>query len=289
MQSESTEPRGPTKMLGDDRKPDHPAARQILGILAQGNYESASGARVRIAQEQSAAEEGTVLYSPERLAGLSMPSRESDPAVVEVRAATTQEASFELAREGDVCALNFASARNPGGGFFGGARAQEEELCRCSGLYRTLLHAEDYYLANRAEKSLLYTDHVIYSPRVPFFRVWSQDHFLEAPFLVSVITAPAPNAGAMARKRKNDSRHIEPTFDRRWEHVLAVAADQRQRRLVLGAWGCGAFLNEPEMVARRARRALKRFRSAFDHVVFAIPTFTRRSEANLKTFQRALG
>jgi uncharacterized protein (TIGR02452 family) len=41
--------------------------------------------------------------------------------------------------------------------------------------------------------------------------------------------------------------------------------------LVLGAWGCGVFKNDPEQIAELFRSALAgRFRGAFTHVVFAV-------------------
>ncbi|CAM5555897.1 TIGR02452 family protein [Streptomyces avidinii] len=43
------------------------------------------------------------------------------------------------------------------------------------------------------------------------------------------------------------------------------------RRLVLGAWGCGVFRNDPEQVAEAFRGLLAgRFAGAFDRVVFGI-------------------
>src|SRR5262249_60941792 len=99
---------------------------------------------------------------------------------------------YEDEGEQNAVALNFASARNPGGGFLGGAKAQEEDLARRSALYACLLTQRPYYDANRAERSLLYTDHIIYSPSVPFFRDRALD-LVESPFCASIITAPAPN------------------------------------------------------------------------------------------------
>src|SRR6185312_12808515 len=101
--------------------------------------------------------------------------------------------------EPHVVALNFASAKNPGGGFLGGAKAQEEDLCRCSALYTCQLTQSAYYEVNRATSSMLYTDNIIYSPDVPFFRD-DRLQLLDEPFTVSIITAPAPNAGQAALK-----------------------------------------------------------------------------------------
>ena len=196
-----------------------------------------------------------------------------------------------LATHQDVVVLNFASARNPGGGFLGGAKAQEEELCRCSGLYRTLLTQPHYYKHNREQKTLLYSDFLIYSPGVPFIRLSTNEPFLERPFVVSVVTAPAPNAGALSRNEPGAASHLPSTFERRWANVLAVAEHNRNRSLVLGAWGCGAFRNNAATVAATARSTLRsaRFDGVFERVVFAIPGAGQRSLENLRAFRRVFG
>lgn len=279
-------------MFIDERQATNRAAKQVLAILDEGAYEADSGARVSIEQAQTDATAGTRLYTPEQLDAL----RDSGGTTtgvsprVEVIDATTQIAAMRLAEHGNVALLNFASARNPGGGFLGGAKAQEEDLCRCSGLYRTLLTQPDYYRLNRANRSLLYLDHIIYSPRVPFFRTTGKAPLLGTPYLASVITAPAPNAGAIERNRPHEATELEATFERRWANVLAVARDSDERTLVLGAWGCGAFRNDPEMAARTVKRALEhpRLQGSLDRVVFAIPGAGRRSKANLDVFTRVL-
>ena len=172
---------------------------------------------------------------------------------------------------GDVVLLNFASAKNAGGGFLNGAKAQEEDLCRSSGLYLCQLEQPDYYTANRAEKSMLYTDHIIYSPRVPFFRV-SGDGLLGACFYPSVITAPAPNAGVFLQREPHGAAALAQTLQRRADYVLAVAKDQAQKNLVLGAWGCGVFRNPPEQVAAAFAQSLRQpeFADCFERIVFAV-------------------
>jgi len=124
---------------------------------------------------------------------------------------------------------------------------------------------------------------------VPFFRVDSKAPLLDTPFLASVITAPAPNAGALRRSQPDAAHELPSTFLRRWTNVLAVARDNQQTTLILGAWGCGAFRNDPTLVARTARQALSspRFSGVFSHVVFAIPGFNKHSQTNLDAFRAA--
>lgn len=115
--------------------------------------------------------------------------------LVEVTGETTQVAARRLVQDegcADLSLLNYASARNPGGGFINGAKAQEEDVARCSGLYPCVVTQLDaYYAINRAQRSLLYTHHLIYSPGVPFFRTRSRDLLAKA-FEAAVITAPPP-------------------------------------------------------------------------------------------------
>ncbi len=265
-------------------------AKETLKILEAGAYSAPSGRRVRIGAAQRAAEAGTVLYRPDqlrallRLAGASVGAPE-----ITVTEEQTQDAARRLSGE-NVALLNFASARNPGGGFIRGARAQEEDLARCSGLYSCLQRQMAYYQANRGQSSLLYTDHMIYSPAVPFFRVRSRD-LLEEAFTASIITAPAPNAGALLRKRPGAGEQLAEALRRRAGMVLALARDQGHRTLVLGAWGCGVFANQPQQVADAFGAWLEGavFVGCFDRVVFAILARGRKGEANLAAFQRRFG
>ncbi len=276
-------------MTFDERQASNPAAKQVLAILDAGAYTSASGKEVSIGALQAKAEADTRLYLPEELDALRARPADGRTPPIEVVASTTQEAAQRWANDHAVV-LNFASARNPGGGFLGGARAQEEELCRCSGLYTTLLTQRAYYDHHRGERTLLYSDRLIHSPGVPFFRLATKEPLLDEPVVVGVITAPAPNAGAIRRNRPEEASAIESTFERRWANILAVAAEHGYRSVVLGAWGCGAFRNDPQPVAEAARRVLESGRwGDFERVVFAIPDRGNVSRANLEAFRRVLG
>ena len=173
-------------------------SKQTVEIFNRGSYVAPSGREVALRELVDAAVGGTVLHCPGDYEGLRFETRTGAPLPkLEITGESTLEASRRLVQlEGltGVAALNFASAKNPGGGFLGGAKAQEEDLARCSALYACQLRQPAYYEANRSTHSMLYTDHIIYAPSVPVFRDHSLE-LLESPFSVSVITAPAPNAG----------------------------------------------------------------------------------------------
>ncbi len=265
-------------------------AKETLRIVNEGQFINSSGETVEFLSHQQAAVNGTVLYTPEQANGLLMEqnSYSGERPVVEVTDETTQVAARRLVQdEGylDLVLLNYASARNQGGGFINGAKAQEEDLARCSGLYPCLLMQPSYYEKNRVQKSLLYTDHIIYSPQVPWFRTQSRK-LLENVFLASVITAPAPNAGQVLRRDATAWPTIEKTLRHRAGLVLAVAKENGHRNVLLGAWGCGVFRNKPSMVADAFGRWFTRseFEGCFDRVIFGVYD-TSRNKETLKAFQ----
>lgn len=264
-------------------------ASHTLSIIEQRGYEGPSGARVEIGPLVDHSVSRTRLYRPADLEALVLPAaRASDELPsIEVTEETTAEAARRLFRGGArVAALNFASAKNPGGGFLGGAKAQEEDLARCSALYPCLVSQRDYYDENRANESMLYTDHLIYSPEVPFFRGDGLD-LLDEPFLCSIITSPAPNAGEALRRDPDARSAIRETLARRGRHILRVAAEQGHETLVLGAWGCGVFRNDPDEVAGIFAELLTdpELRGRFARIVFAI--YDRSAERRtLLAFQR---
>lgn len=256
-------------------------AAETVTITRTGTYRAPSGRTVSIADSVRAAVEASVLFTPREAAGL--PARAEAMLAARDRRATPfavrNETTFAAARRlsgdfgpGKVAALNFASAKNPGGGFLSGSQAQEESLARASALHACLERHVTYYDANRRSPSLLYTDHLIVSPRVPVFRD-DDDRLLESPWDVTILTSPAPNAGAIAKNNSAARHQIVPTFRRRIEQVLAAAVVFEQSALVLGAWGCGVFGNDPATVAELFGEFLLNdgpFAGAFDTVAFAV-------------------
>ncbi|GHC98509.1 TIGR02452 family protein [Streptomyces violarus] len=264
-------------------------ARQTEQIVAAGAYRAPSGREVSIAGELRVAREGTRLYGPEPV---PVPSVRVNQAPAQTRIEVTGESSMEAARRlgGDVAVLNFASARNPGGGYLNGAQAQEEALCRASALYTCLLQARAYYDHHRAHRDPFYTDRVVHSPAVPVFRD-DRGGLLDEPYTAGFLTSPAPNAGVVLRTAPERAPELPRVLAVRAERVLETAAAHGYRRLVLGAWGCGVFRNDPAQVAGAFRALLEpggRFAETFAHVAFGILDRTRDRAvrgAFEKTFQ----
>ncbi len=236
-------------------------AHETVRIMEQGWYEY-EGRQIDFSVQQKRSEEASVLISPEQ--GREMAARVQIPETRSVagrdrRSAAnepTVKAILDFAKAGKprVGVLNFASAKNPGGGFLNGAMAQEESLAASSGLYGTLLRNDEYYKANRAYSSMMYTDNAIYSPDVVFFRD-ERFELLHVPVTASVLTLPAVNFGQVLLKGE-DPVKAEQAMKNRMRLALAIFASMGDENLILGAYGCGVFRNDPVKVAAWWRELL---------------------------------
>ena len=191
--------------------------------------------------------------------------------------------------EARIAVHNFASATNPGGGVKHGSRAQEEALCRCSTLYPVLNTDENwrrYYKVNRERGNALYDDACIYTPEIV---ICKSD--IEKPArlprerwdTVDVVTIAAPNLSHV----DISDEELFALQESRLRHMLTVVAHEGAEIFVTGAFGCGAFKNNPEVVARAFKKVLPEFDGRFKEVVFAI--YCRPHEqTNLETFKKIL-
>ena len=172
-------------------------ARKTVEIVERGSYRSASGHPVEIAD------------SVRTLTGV---------------------ARLLSRAEGPVAALNFASAKNPGGGFLNGSQAQEESLARSSALHASQLRAWEFYERHRASPSLLYSDAMIVSPACPIIRD-DEGALLDEPQQATIITSAAPNAGAAANNRPGELPLIPGVLARR-----SSTCWRWRCRMVTGTW-----------------------------------------------------
>ena len=175
--------------------------------------------------------------------------------------------------------LNFASYNNPGGKFIDGSKAQEECLCHESYLYNVLKGRIGYYKINHKNKNRsLYTDRALYSPNVRFTKE-CKDVFCD------VITCAAPNKTAAQKYYNVSDEENFKVLKERIEFVLKIAQDNGVDNLILGAYGCGVFGQDPLEVAKIFKEFLLGKYKRFNKVIFAIPN---RLEMNYKCFKRIL-
>jgi uncharacterized protein (TIGR02452 family) len=263
-------------------------AQETLDILAAGQYKNAKNEWVDLRADLKNSVDNTILYKPEdfqqvfALRASQLKTNPADECTIEVTAESTFTATKRLVAAGNnnICCLNFASAKNPGGGFLRGTQAQEETLARGSGLYASLITKMEMYQTNRSNGSCLYTDNMIYSPLVPVFRD-EHDQLMDHYYSVSIITSPAVNAGALQTNEPDRIKEIAPVMINRMEKLLSIAVAQGQTTLILGAWGCGVFRNNTKDVAAWFAHHLlenELFKNAFSHVVFAVYDNTEKQE-----------
>jgi uncharacterized protein (TIGR02452 family) len=131
---------------------------------------------------------------------------------------------------------------------------------------------------------------MIHSPLVPVFRD-DDSQLLPDPYFVGMLTAPAVNAGAVKQNEPANVEKILPTMASRIKKVLAVAANRNYDHLVLGAWGCGVFRNDPNGIAELFAQALLgegQFARAFRSVTFSVLDGTAQ-ESTFRPFQQKFG
>jgi len=265
-------------------------AKDTLDILAKKYYINEYNEKINIENELEISTKGTILFSPEELSEIiknELPENDFETQF-EVWRCSSLKAILKLAEEENqdkLMCLNFASAKNPGGGFINGAEAQEESLARTSALYETQLQAGDYYKTHREMESCFYTDTMIYSPQVPVFRK-DKGELLSKPVLCNFITSPAVNAGVVKRQEPERSNEIFGAMDVRMDKMLSLALYQGNETLILGAWGCGVFKNDPKEIAELFKKHLHgKYKNKFKRVVFAILS---KKEEMIKPFEEII-
>ena len=216
----------------------------------------------------------------------------------------TLEASESYAKQGKrVCVLNFASATNPGGGVVHGSSAQEEAICRCSTLYPCLNTKEmwnKYYIPHRLADNPLYNDDCIFTPAVKVFK--GDTNFPELLpekdwWDVDVITCAAPNLRNIpsnfmnpntgSKKADINLEELKALHVGRIQRIFEVAMANNAEVLILGAFGCGAFRNPPELVAEVFAEFTEKYRECFDTIEYAV-FHIEREAANYVAFKETM-
>ena len=178
--------------------------------------------------------------------------------------------------KGKIAVLNFASYRFPGGGFLAGSMAQEEALCHKSYLYNILKEFPQFYEENGKNlNNSLYTNAAIYTPNVRFLG--------DNDFFADVITCAAPNKAAAMSKGVNGNI-CDDIMRERMEFVLDIAQAEGCEGIILGAFGCGVFGNDPELIAQGFKDLLSNKAYSFKYVIMGLVR-----DKNYEVFKRVFG
>ena len=240
------------------------------------------------------------------LAGEPLPSFDRSRYTDRVSLTVSKKRTLEAAaayKNMRVAVHNFASATNPGGGVTKGSTAQEECLCRCSALYEMLNTKEmwdGFYNPHRAASDPVHNDDIIYTPGVVVFKTDTSAPVTMPEsewYEVDVITCAAPNLrdnpsnpynqNDGMRKVKISDNELLKIHEKRLRRILDVAAYNDDEVVVLGAFGCGAFQNKPEVVARAAANVIGDYLNAFRIIEFAVYC-SSRDLRNYDVFKRAI-
>ena len=223
------------------------------------------------------------------------------PATLIISKKRTYEAASNYKNQ-KVAVHNFASASNPGGGVVKGSSAQEECLCRCSGLYFCLDVDEmwkGFYIPHRNAHDPIHNDDIIYTPGVTVFKTDTATPTLmdESDWYdVDVITCAAPNLRPNPTNKWNPADGEAVTMkdsellklhDKRLRRILNAAVLEGAETIILGAFGCGAFRNNPEVVALANKNVIKDYLHAFKNIDYAIYC-GHGDDRNYKIFERVL-
>lgn len=188
----------------------------------------------------------------------------------------TVSSVMKHAMDRHLCVLNFASYKNPGGGFLAGSSAQEESLCHASDLYNVLSRIPDYYEYNNAHKNrALYTDRALWTPQI----IFEKDDKMA---IADVVTCAAPNFPTAEKYGHATYTENLAVLRMRTVFLKRVLEAQGIRTAILGAWGCGVFGQHPEDVAKMFREIFSG--STIQTIVFAVPS-GGHGKANAEAFQ----
>ena len=216
------------------------------------------------------------------------------PAKITVSKRRTLEAAQKYKGK-KVCVLNFASATNPGGGIARGSTAQEECLCRISTLYEHLTENalwDRFYGPHRKLHNPLYNDDCIYTPDVVVFKTDETNPYLlpaQRWWKVNVITCAAPNLRPdriTGKAVRISDKVLMALHIKRARRILDIAAAKGNNVVILGAFGCGAFLNPPEVVAKAMKQVVEECRNFFETIEFAVYC-SSKDDTNFRVFKKA--
>ena len=117
-------------------------------------------------------------------------------------------------------------------------------------------------------------------------------------YQVDVITCAAPNlrehpgntfnTGDGRKSVQMSDEALLDLHERRLRRILDIAISEKDETVILGAFGCGAFKNKPEIVAQAAGNVIEDYLYAFKNIEFAVYC-SPRDDRNFRVFENYMG
>ena len=279
--------------------------QSTLQIVTNGGYQTTTGVNIELdkfynnkaLQDNIFCEREITLKDPQKLFV-------TNTQVVNQDCLAYAKSLLEQDSADDLCVLNMASAKNPGGGVYGGAGAQEEYLFRCSDYYRFLFQYADpasfdcekvYGIPHNPRHSYPLKRNFggVYSHGVTIFRGTEANGYalLETPWKVNFVAVAANNIRRYMNGRTTIPDKFIPSTLSLIRTILRIAYNNGQRRLVLGAFGCGAFANPPGHMAQLFKQVFEEpeFQGLFREIHFAIIEDHNSHGRNVNAFKEVFG
>lgn len=279
--------------------------QSTLQIVTNGGYQTTSGVNIELdkfynnkaLQDNVFCEREISLKDPQKLFVTDIQVANQD-CLAYAKSLLEQDSADNL------CVLNMASAKNPGGGVYGGAGAQEEYLFRCSDYYRFLFQYADpasfdcekvYGIPHNPRHSYPLKRNFggVYSHGITIFRDTEANGYalLETPWKVNFVAVAANNIRRYMNGRTTIPDKFIPSTLSLIRTILRIAYNNGQRRLVLGAFGCGAFANPPGHMAQLFKQVFEEpeFQGLFREIHFAIIEDHNSHGRNVNAFKEVFG
>ena len=248
---------------------------ETMEIVGRGSYVADDGRAVSLPDPADMMKNSRLYRAVEPAEAPELPEK----TVVEVRDSDSLLAGEKLVAEGyRPAVLNFANRYTAGGGVRRGSGAQEENIFRRSDLARSLyqFHPDgiDYAIPQREERYPMdCTTGGAYSPDVTVFRGAETDGYplLPQPYRLGIVTVAALNRPEL-KDQYRIADHLVETVMEKMRTIFRIALKHGHDAFVLGAWGCGAFKNPPQHIAKLFHRVMEEdeFRNRFRKIVFAV-------------------
>jgi uncharacterized protein (TIGR02452 family) len=167
----------------------------------------------------------------------------------------------------NIVIMNFASRKHAGGGYVNGATAQEEDLCRVIPILYQSLKTIKYPFGD---------DSILLSKKVAIYRDSEKYNILpdKNKIEVSVVSAAAQNL-------RIEDFNEELVIDTLKNIFISVIQHLPETdTLILGAWGCGAFRNDPIVMSKIMNNITQQYGGYYKNIIYAIPSGPNASVFN---------